>query len=169
MATQKPNILRIMGYDVGWFDVGGCQRGIGGSLTTNIHGYNHLPYLSGESGESARHEFFDYGEHDLCAVRYNDWKVHFRTKNDWFPGALVKATEARPVIPRSDTFEQPLKTPDHPVYEGENLWTVMPAAATVRPHAATFKEFPPRQTPPDFYPQSMVESVIQTAATRQGN
>ena len=52
---------------------------------------------------------------------------------------------------------------------GEKLWTVLPAAAIVQQHAATFMDFPPRQAPPDFNPQGMVEAVLQAAAQRQGN
>ena len=53
----------------------------------HLDGYNQLPYLTGEVDESPRHEFFYYGERDLYAIRYNDWKVHFQTKDDWFAGA----------------------------------------------------------------------------------
>ena len=56
----------------------------------HLDGYNQLPYLTGEVDESPRHEFFYYGEHDLFAIRYNNWKVHFQTKDDWFGGALVR-------------------------------------------------------------------------------
>jgi arylsulfatase A-like enzyme len=47
----------------------------------HLDGYNQLPYLSGESEESARDEFFYYGEHELYAIRYRNWKVHFQVKN----------------------------------------------------------------------------------------
>ena len=56
----------------------------------HLDGYNQLPYLTGEVDESPRHEFFYYGERDLYAIRYNNWKVHFQTKDDWFAGALVQ-------------------------------------------------------------------------------
>jgi arylsulfatase A-like enzyme len=49
-----------------------------------LDGYNQLPYLTGEADESSRREFFYYGEHDLFALRYNNWKVHFQVKDDWF-------------------------------------------------------------------------------------
>jgi arylsulfatase len=62
-----------------------------------------------------------------------------------------------------------MNAPYYPLYVGEKLWTVLPAAAIVQQHAATFAEFPPRQAPPDFNPQAMVEAVITAAAQRQGN
>jgi arylsulfatase A-like enzyme len=38
----------------------------------HLDGYNQLPYLTGDGPESARHEFFYYGERDLFAIRYNN-------------------------------------------------------------------------------------------------
>ena len=61
-----------------------------------------------------------------------------------------------------------MDAPAYPLYAGEKLWTVLPAAAIVQQHAATFMDFPPRQAPPDFNPQAMVEAVLQAAAQRQG-
>ena len=95
--------------------------------------------------------------------------MHFQTKDDWFAGALVQPTVPRPVNLRVDPFEQHMDAPSYPVYAGEKLWTVMPAAAIVQQHVATFEDFPPRQAPPGFNPQSMVEAVIHAAANRQGN
>jgi arylsulfatase A-like enzyme len=57
----------------------------------HLDGYNPLPYLTGETEESPRHEFY-YGEHDLFAVRYNNWKVHILIKDDWFAGAMLRPT-----------------------------------------------------------------------------
>jgi arylsulfatase len=48
----------------------------------HLDGYNQLPYLTGETDESPRHEFYYYGERELYAIRYNNWKVHFQTKDD---------------------------------------------------------------------------------------
>jgi hypothetical protein len=79
-----------------------------GDKTYKVHldGYNQLPYLSGQSQESARREFFYYGEANLYAIRVNDWKIHFQTKNDWFGGQAVTPTVPRPVNLRADPFEQ---------------------------------------------------------------
>jgi arylsulfatase len=59
-----------------------------------------------------------------------------------------------------------MEAPYYPIYVGEKLWTVLPAAAIVQQHVATFKEFPPRQAPAGFNPQDMVESVLRAAAAR---
>jgi phosphoglycolate phosphatase-like HAD superfamily hydrolase len=73
-----------------------------------------LPYLTGEIDESPRHELFCYGEHDLFAIRYNNSKVHFQTKDDWFGGAIVRPTVPKPVNLRVDPFEQHMDAPYHP-------------------------------------------------------
>ncbi|MET1058413.1 MAG: hypothetical protein ABWX84_02375 [Nocardioides sp.] len=59
-----------------------------------------------------------------------------------------------------------MDAPAYPLYAGEKLWTVLPAAALVQQHAATFTEFPPRQPPPDFNPQKMLERVMHAAAAQ---
>ena len=45
----------------------------------------------------------------------------------------------------------------YPLYAGEKLWTVLPAAAILQQHVASFTDFPPRQAPPGFNPQGMVQ------------
>jgi hypothetical protein len=47
-----------------------------------------------------------------------------------------------------------------------DAWTVLPAAALVQQHAATFEDFPPRQPPPDFNPQQLLEQVLPAAAAQ---
>ena len=136
------------------------------SFRVHLDGYNQLPYLSGEAEESPRHEFFYYGEHDLFALRDNNWKVHFLVKDDWFTGAMLRPTVPRPVNLRNDPFEQHMDAPAYPLYAGEKLWTVLPAAPLVQQHAATFDDFPPRQPPPDFNPQQMLERVLRAAAAQ---
>jgi len=132
----------------------------------HLDGYNQLPYLTGEVDGSPQHEIFYYGEHDLFALRYNNWKVHFQVKDDWFAGALLRPTIPRPVNLRVDPFEQHLDAPSYPIYAGEKLWTVLPAAAIIQQHADTFTDFPPRQAPPDFNAQSIVDATLKAAAQR---
>lgn len=132
----------------------------------HLDGYDQLPYLTGQSKDSARREFFYYCEHSLYAIRVNNWKVHFQTKNDWFSGQTIKPTVPRPVNLRVDPFEQHMEAPSYPIYVGEKLWTVMPAAFFVKQHVDSFREFPPRQVPAGFNPEGMIEEILKMAADR---
>jgi arylsulfatase len=80
----------------------------------HLDGYNQLPYLAGASGASLRHEFFYYGEHELFAIRYQNGKLHFKIKNDWFAGQTITPTVPRPVNLRVDPFEQHMDAPGYP-------------------------------------------------------
>jgi arylsulfatase len=135
----------------------------------HLDGYDQLAYLSGASEESPRQEFFYYGEHELFAIRYANWKVHFQVKDDWFAGELRRPTVPQPVNLRVDPFEQHMNAPSYPIYVGQKLWTVMPAGYILKLHADTFKEFPPRQAPAEFNPQAMLNAVLHAAATGIGN
>jgi arylsulfatase A-like enzyme len=134
----------------------------------HLDGYNQLPYLKGQTKESPRNEFFYFAERDLFAIRYRNWKVHFQLKDDWFAGAMLKPTVPRPVNLRNDPFEQHMDSPGYPQYAGEKLWTVMPAGAILQQHMTTYKEFPPRQAPPGFSPEAIVEAVLKTAGEGAG-
>ena len=70
----------------------------------HLDGYNQLPYLTGDQKESPRNEFFYFGERNLFAIRYRNWKVHFQLKDDWFAVATVTRTLPRPVNLRNDPF-----------------------------------------------------------------
>jgi arylsulfatase A-like enzyme len=133
------------------------------NFRVHLDGYDQLPYFSGESEESPRNEFFYYGEHELYAIRYRNWKVHFQLKDDWFTGQLMRPTIPQPVNLRVDPFEQHMDAPYYPLYVGEKLWTIMPAGYILKLHADTFKEFPPRQAPANFNPQEMLDSVLNAA------
>jgi arylsulfatase len=41
----------------------------------------------------------------------------------------------------------------------------MPAGYILKQHLETFKEFPPRQAPPDFNPGKLLEQILKTAAS----
>jgi arylsulfatase A-like enzyme len=140
----------------------GYQAG-GKHFRVHLDGYNQLPYLTGGSTDSARYEFFYYGEHELFAIRYQNWKIHFQIKDDWFAGQSIRPTVPRPVNLRVDPFEQHMDGPGYPFYVGEKLWTIMPAGYILKLHAETFKEFPPRQAPPDFNPGAMLANAMKAA------
>ena len=141
------------------------------SKTYKVHldGYNQLPYLSGQNQDSARREFFYYGETSLYAIRVNDWKIHFQLKNDWFAGQAMTPTVPRPVNLRADPFEQHMEAPNYPVWAGEKLWTVVPASAFVQQHLESFKAFPQRQSPAGFnVGDALGQALRATTAGRGG-
>ena len=45
-----------------------------------------------------------------------------------------------------------MDAPNYPIYAGEKLWTVMPAADLLQQHVDV-QQFPPRQAPADFNPR----------------
>ncbi len=69
---------------------------------------------------------------------------------------------------RVDPFEQLIEAPPYVIYQGEKLWTVLPAAALLQQFLATFEEYPVRQSPPGFNPAGIMETVLKHAADRQG-
>jgi arylsulfatase len=84
-------------------------------------------------------------------LRYNNWKVHFLVKEAWFAEPMLRPTVLRPVNPRVDPLEQHVDAPAYALYAGERLGSVLPAAALVKQHAATSKDFPPRPQPPGLH------------------
>lgn len=121
-----------------------------GDKTFKVHldGYNFMPYFRGEVPAGPRKEFFYFSDNaDLMAVRYDNWKLSFKT----IKGNLFTGTEETTNVPlvtnlRQDPWE---KYPDESMmyarWWGEKLWTMVPAVALVGQFLETFKEYPPSQ------------------------
>ena len=148
-----------------------CKVGYAaGERTFKVHldGYNQLPYLTGTQKDSSREEFLYYGESQLFAVRFRNWKVHFQIKDNWFQGTTIQPTVPQPVNLRADPFEQHMESGNYPNYAVDKLWTVMPVQAIIGEHLATYKEFPQRQKSADFDMDAVLENALQAGAKVRG-
>jgi arylsulfatase A-like enzyme len=121
-----------------------------GAKTFKVHldGYDFTSYFRGEADEGPRREIFYFSDNaDLMAVRYNAWKLNFKT----IVGNLFTGKEDSTNVPvvtnlRQDPWER-YQTEGmlYGRWWGEKLWTMVPAMTIVGEFLATFKEYPPSQ------------------------
>jgi arylsulfatase A-like enzyme len=122
----------------------------------HVDGYDMVPYLTGESEESPRKEFF-YVDDDgqLVAVRYEDWKVVFMEQR-----AKTLKLWAEPFVPlripkifhlRRDPFER-ADDNSNTYWDWllDHAFVLVPIQAYVRNMADSLRDFPPRQKPAAF-------------------
>ncbi|GAA3472695.1 arylsulfatase [Nonomuraea roseola] len=129
----------------------------GTSFRVQLDGYNQLPYLTGEAGESPRKHFFYVSDDgDLTALRFRNWKLVFLEQRA--PGTLrVWAEPYTPLrVPkifnlRTDPYERADIT-SNTYYDWmiDHAWLVVPAQSYVAGMLSTFADFPPRQEPASF-------------------
>ncbi len=140
-----------------------------GDKTFEVHvdGYNLLPYLTGQSKESPREEFFyvdDDGE--LVAVRFQDWKLVFMEQR-----AKTLKLWAEPFVPlripkifnlRRDPFERADEN-SNTYYDWllDHAFLLIPAQAYVKKMMESLKDFPPRQKPASFNLDRVMEQLSE--------
>ena len=123
------------------------------TFKNHLDGYNFLPFFKGEVAKGPRREVFYFTDNgDLTALRYDDWKVSFKT----IKGNLFNGKEDSTNVPlvtnlRQDPWE---RYQDESLlygrWWGEKLWTLIPASAIVGRFLETFKEYPPSQASGSF-------------------
>jgi arylsulfatase len=122
---------------------------VGGKTFKNhLDGYNFLPYFKGEADTGPRREFFYFTDNgDLTALRYNDWKISFKTiKGNLFTGKVETTNVPLVTNLRMDPWERyQYESMHYGAWWGEKLWTMMPAVTVVGQFLHTFKEYPPSQ------------------------
>lgn len=121
-----------------------------GDKKFNVHldGYNFQPFFKGEVDKGPRREFFYFTDNgDLHALRYDDYKISFKTiDGNLFTGTVVEANVPLVVNLRQDPFERfPDEAPVHGTWWAEKLWVMMPAVVITGQFLGTFKEYPPSQ------------------------
>jgi arylsulfatase A-like enzyme len=134
----------------------GCEAG---EKTFKVHldGYNLLPYLTGETRESPRNEFFYFSDDgDLVAFRYDNWKVVFMeqrvqgTLRVWFePFVPLRAPKLFNL--RTDPFEK-ADTTSNTYWDWfiDRIFLLIPAQAIVGEFLQTFIDYPPRMKAASF-------------------
>jgi len=121
---------------------------------TQTMGSRHFTtYFKGGAPEGPRREIFYFSDNaDLMAVRYNAWKLNFKT----IVGNLFTGKEDSTNVPvvtnlRQDPWER-YQTEGmlYGRWWGEKLWTMVPAIQIVGEFLATFEEYPPSQASGTF-------------------
>jgi arylsulfatase A-like enzyme len=132
-----------------------------GGKTFKVHldGYNYLPYLTGETEEAPRKEFFAFvDDGSLGAVRYERFKFHFSTQETEGLGSWLHAQEPRKAPLLIDLLADPFEqAPEASSYYDDwlvrRMFAFVPLQRLVGEFMATFQEFPVRQEPGSFTPK----------------
>ena len=142
------------------------HRAIGRNYRVHLDGYNFLPYLTGQEGETPRREIFYFSDDgDLTALRYNDWKMIFMEQR--VEGTLQAWAE--PFVPlrvplifnlRRDPYERSQKT-SNTYYDWllDRAYLLVPAQDYVGEFLATFRKYPPRQKAASFSLDEVMEML----------
>jgi arylsulfatase len=140
-----------------------------GDKTFKVHldGYNFQPFLIGNVAEGPRKEFFYFTDNgDLTALRYNDWKLSFKTiKGNLFTGTGDSTNVPIVTNLRMDPWERyPNESMLYGRWWGDKLWTMVPAVTIVGGLLQTFKEYPPSQIGGSLSIEKALELVQQGAS-----
>jgi arylsulfatase len=122
-----------------------------------IDGLNNLDYWTGKSKESKRHDVFYYYESKLMAIRMDQWKIHFNTKEDYYAN----------VVPLTAPLFFNLRMDPNESYDGEGAqhllqktsWLLAPMGEKINAHIKTLIDYPPVQGSKSFDMSNIMESI----------
>ena len=146
-----------------------------GKKTFKVHvdGYNFLPYLTGQTKESPRKEFFYFSDDGgLVGLRYDRWKMVFQEQRaesfDVWQEPMVTLRIPKLFDLRGDPFERAdHEGIDYPRWRVERVYLLVPAQAIVGQFLSTMKEFPPRQKPGSFNLDAVMETLYKPNSGNQ--
>jgi arylsulfatase A-like enzyme len=146
-----------------------------GKKTFKVHldGYNFLPYLTGQTKESPRREFFYFSDDGgLVGLRYDRWKMVFQEQRaesfDVWEEPMVTLRVPKLFDLRGDPFERAdHEGIDYPRWRLERIYLLVPAQAIVGQFLSTMKEFPPRQKPASFNLDKVMETLYKPNSGNQ--
>ncbi len=132
----------------------------------HLDGYNFLPYLTGQSQQSPRQEFFYFSDDgDLLALRYDNWKIHFAQQRQAGTLELWGEPFVKTRFPwlynlRTDPYERASITSNtYWDWYIDRVFLLLPAQSYVGEFLSTFKQFPPRQKAATFTIDEALESL----------
>ncbi|MEB3291232.1 MAG: arylsulfatase [Leptolyngbya sp.] len=141
-------------------------KAAGRNFKVHLDGYNFLPYLTGQTAEAPRQEFFYFSDDgDLLAMRYDNWKLHFKVQDA--VGTLdVWQREFRSLrFPyifnlRTDPYERAnLTSNTYWDWILDHVFLLVPAQSKVAEFLSTFKQYPPRQKAASFTVDQVLEQL----------
>jgi arylsulfatase len=147
-----------------------------GATTFKVHldGFNQLPYLTGQQPKSARNWFVYFNDDgDLVGVRYENWKIVFEeqraqgTMRIWAePFTTLRLPKLFDL--RSDPYERADIT-SNTYYDWfvSQPYIIFAAQEVVAKFLATFKEYPPSQSPDSFGIDQIVDKMRRTMEASQ--
>ncbi len=142
------------------------------SYKVHLDGYNFLPYLTGETKESPRQEFFYFSDDgDLLAMRYDNWKVHFAQQRTEGTLALWGEPFTKTRLPwlynlRTDPYERASITSNtYWDWYIDHVFLLVPAQSFVANFLETFKKFPPRQKAASFTIDRALEALQKSPSS----
>lgn len=127
-----------------------------------IDGVNNLPYWKGESDHSARNSIFYYYESKLTAVRMDQWKFHFSTKEDYYANVVPRTVPLVFNI-RMDPFESYDNRDSYGHLMQKVSWLIQPMGELMEQHLKTLAQYPPVQGGKSFDMSNVVEEFIRKA------
>ena len=169
-----PTLLAVVGDDNIAAELKQGKRVGNKNFKVHLDGYNFLPYLTGQSENAPRREFFYFSDDgQLTAARVGDWKLVFAEQRarrfDVWRDPFVTLRIPKVFHLRRDPFER--ADTDANSY---NVWWDKKISAAgsqgmlaVAQFVASLRAFPPRQRPGTFTVDQVMESVYQPRAAQQ--
>jgi arylsulfatase len=146
----------------------------GKEYKVHLDGYNQLPYLTGESDETARKEFFYFNDDGaIVGLRYENWKFAFLEQRE--TGTLQIWAEPFTALRlpkifdlRSDPYERAdITSNTYWDWVLDHAFLLVPAQAEVAKFFATFEDYPPSQTPASFSVDQIQKQLEETLSGMQ--
>ncbi|MBO3273825.1 arylsulfatase [Pseudomonas schmalbachii] len=141
----------------------GDDFGTGVVKKNYIDGVDNLAYWQGKSDHSARNFMLYYAESRLQAVRLNQWKAHFYTRDGYY-GSTTTLDIPWMFNLRQDPFESFEQAPGPRAYLLQKKAHVLYAmTGLIGEHLKTFKDFPPVQEGMSLSFDKLKEQILKQA------